>query len=184
MPRRRQLHNDDDNDKDEHSNDENSDVSMEAAVTMDRNRKRPKRGPTKDDNFDDDDDDNDDDNDNGDEDDSNQEDSADTTAEENLRLLTDSGLTEDDRRQIRREQRELLKELTEDRGAEGDQVEQARSKNNRLYRKVRYTREAVLDGENLLSIAHKASQKVDRLIQVRSTIRYVVSGRTSCPFLT
>jgi hypothetical protein len=89
--------------------------------------------------------------------------SASDNNKDNVGLLTESGLTEEDRRQIRKEQRDLLKEL-EDKDALD--VEEARNRNNRLYQKVRYTREAVLDGENLISIAQKASQKVDRLIQV------------------
>jgi hypothetical protein len=41
-----------------------------------------------------------------------------------------------------------------------------------LFDRVRYTREAVLDGENLIVIANKAAKQVDRLIQV-SQFQYV-----------
>lgn len=78
-------------------------------------------------------------------------------------IMEDSGLTEEERRQIRKEQRQLLKELDE---KDTIELDEARERNNRIYKKVRYAREAVLDGENLISIANKASQKVDRLIQV------------------
>ena len=77
-------------------------------------------------------------------------------------VLQDSGLTEDERRQIRKKQRQLNKDLEET----NIEVEEARCRNNDIYKRVRYTREAVLDGENMLAIAHKTSQKVDRLIQV------------------
>lgn len=78
-------------------------------------------------------------------------------------VLGESGLTEEDRREVRKAQRQLLKDLEEDGTIE---VDDARGRNNKIYKKVRYTREAVLDGENLISIAKKASQMVDRLIQV------------------
>jgi len=85
-----------------------------------------------------------------------------TSDEENTGLMQASGLTEEDRRQIRKDQRQLLRELEEKDSLE---VEEARDRNNTIYKRVRYTREAVLDGENLIQIAKKASQKVDRLIQ-------------------
>lgn len=83
-------------------------------------------------------------------------------------VLDQSGLTEEERRQVRKQQRQLLKDIEE----KGDalEVDEARGRNNQIYKKVRYTREAVLDGENLISIASKASQKVDRLIQVRRRV--------------
>jgi hypothetical protein len=99
-----------------------------------------------------------------DDDDDNHDDDDKNSTEQDIPLLGESQFTDEERRQIRKEQRDLLKEL-EDKDALD--VEVARGRNNRLYKKVRYTREAVLDGENLMSIAHKASQKVDRLIQVR-----------------
>jgi hypothetical protein len=93
-------------------------------------------------------------------------------------VLEDSGLTEEERRQVRKQQRQLLKDLEE----KETEVEEARARNNVIYKKVRYTREAVLDGENVVMIASKASQKIDRLIQVRtnssvhSMAPYVVTG--------
>lgn len=83
---------------------------------------------------------------------------------EDAGILEASGLTEADRRNIRKQQRELFKDLEE---KETLEVGEARDRNNEIYRKVRYTREAVLDGENLTLIANKAAQHVDRLIQVR-----------------
>jgi hypothetical protein len=46
-------------------------------------------------------------------------------------------------------------------------LDEARGRNNELFDNVRFTREAVLDGENLIVIANKAAKQVDRLIQVR-----------------
>jgi hypothetical protein len=82
-------------------------------------------------------------------------------------ILEESGLTEEQRRQIRRQQRDLLKELNEQDNLE---LDEARTRNNEIYKSVRYTREAVLDGENLTLIANKAAQAVDRLIQVRTVL--------------
>lgn len=79
-------------------------------------------------------------------------------------ILKDSGLTDEQRRHIRHSQRELYKELNE---REDLTVEDGRQRNNRLFHNVRFTREAVLDGENLVVLAHKAVKQVDRLIQVR-----------------
>ena len=79
-------------------------------------------------------------------------------------LMEDSGLTESDRRQIRKNQRELLKDI-EEHDAVG--VDEARERNNELYKSVCYAREAVLDGENLIVIANKAKKETDRMIQVR-----------------
>lgn len=78
-------------------------------------------------------------------------------------ILEDSGLTEEQRREIRRRQRELYKDLEEQ---DNLKVEVARDRNNEIYKDVKYTREAVLDGDNMTLIATKAAKEVDRLIQV------------------
>jgi arsenate reductase-like glutaredoxin family protein len=78
-------------------------------------------------------------------------------------VMEKSNLTEEQRRQIRRQQRDLYKALEEQ---DQPEVEDARNKNNEIYKSVRYTREAVLDGENLTLIASKAAQRVERMIQV------------------
>ena len=75
----------------------------------------------------------------------------------------DSGLTDAQRRQLRRDQRDLAKKLAED--ADEDAVDKARKKNNELFENVRYTREAVLDVENVDAIAEKFSKKADAMIQ-------------------
>lgn len=78
-------------------------------------------------------------------------------------LMSESGQTDEERRAIRRAQRNLFKEMEEN----GDnlKVDEVRGRNNEIFQKVRFTREAVLDGENLTLIANKAIQQVDRLIQ-------------------
>jgi DNA phosphorothioation-dependent restriction protein DptG len=85
--------------------------------------------------------------------------------EDKFELMGDSTQTDEDRRAIRRAQRDLFKEMEEK--GENLKVDDARGKNNEIFKNVRFTREAVLDGENLTLIANKAIQQVDRLIQVR-----------------
>lgn len=75
-----------------------------------------------------------------------------------------SGMTEAERREVRKEQRALQKKLVD---GDGIEVEDARGENNKIFKRVKFTREAVLDGDNLNLIATKASHKMDRLIQVR-----------------
>lgn len=84
--------------------------------------------------------------------------------EEEVAILDDCKLTDEQRREVRKQQRALTKDLE---GGETLEVETARERNNEIYKNVRYTREAVLDGENLALIANKAAQKVERFIQVR-----------------
>ena len=75
------------------------------------------------------------------------------------------GQTDQERREIRKQQRRLHKEIEE--GGEELGVDEARERNNKIFGNVRFVREAVLDGENVNLIATKAAQKVDKLIQVR-----------------
>lgn len=75
------------------------------------------------------------------------------------------GQTDEERREIRRQQRLLYKDIEE--GGEELEVTEARDRNNVIFNNVRYVREAVLDGENVNAIAKKAAQKVDQLVQVR-----------------
>ncbi|CAB9496203.1 Pfam:Nse4 [Seminavis robusta] len=86
-----------------------------------------------------------------------------------LKMGADSGLTEDDRRRLRAEQRSLGKELQtgpmdEDDG--GQWVERAREKNNDLFKNVRFTREAVLDAENANSISQHVSSQINNMVTV------------------
>lgn len=88
-------------------------------------------------------------------------------------VCDDSGLTEDDRRILRRNQRRLHDIIRNDKreevlqqGDELDFLEKVRQRNNELFQDVKYTREAVLDAENVHLVAQKYVQQVDRLVQV------------------
>jgi hypothetical protein len=81
--------------------------------------------------------------------------------EENFQVF--AGQSEVERRAIRRQQRALQKKLED---GDGVEVEDARGQNNKIFKKVKFTREAALDGDNMNIIATKASQKMDRLVQV------------------
>ena len=80
-----------------------------------------------------------------------------------VKIMTDSGLTDVDRRQLRNQQRKLQEEIIS-----GDPAAQseARDRNNELWDKVRYTREAVLDSENVDLIAASMARKAEAMVQV------------------
>ena len=77
------------------------------------------------------------------------------------------GLTDEERRQIRKSQRLLRNEICD------IDVSEARDKNNQIYKRVRYIRESVLDAENLDEIAKKAASKVDQMVQVGSSSSFL-----------
>mmetsp|Transcript_29800 Transcript_29800/g.59949 ORF Transcript_29800/g.59949 Transcript_29800/m.59949 type:complete len:452 (+) Transcript_29800:28-1383(+) len=104
-----------------------------------------------------------------------------------VRIMTASGQTDADRRVLRRRQRDLLNDISFDAPAaaasaagggnndsEEDDNEKPkqsglrswREKNNELWDNVRYTREAVLDSENMDLISSKAAREVEKIIQV------------------
>lgn len=112
-----------------------------------------------------------------------------------VRIMTASGQTDADRRVLRRRQRELHTDISFDApaaasaggGANNDSSKEEdttttmpsssgllnwREKNNALWDDVRYTREAVLDSENMDLISSKAAREVEKIIQV--SILYVV----------
>ena len=78
--------------------------------------------------------------------------------------------TDDERRQLRQGYRDLSKKISE----QGEEMEdpdthvfdRVREENNNLFKRVRFTREAVLDGDNMEAISTRASRQVDRLVQV------------------
>ena len=88
----------------------------------------------------------------------------------NMGLMEDSGQTDAERRRLRRAQRSLQKSIVENGEAMENPTDETfgkiRGKNNTLFDKVKYTREAVLDGENLDLIALHAAKQVDSLVQV------------------
>ena len=106
-----------------------------------------------------------------------------------VRIMTASGQTDADRRVLRRRQRDLHNDISFDAPAaaaaasaasggnndnEEDEDEKPkqsglrswREKNNELWDNVRYTREAVLDSENMDLISSKAAREVEKIIQV------------------
>jgi hypothetical protein len=102
-----------------------------------------------------------------------QDDDNDDGGDDDENFQVCQGQTEEERRKIRKEQRELFKDMEE----KNIEVEEARGRNNEIYRNVKYTREAVLDGENLILIANKAAKKVDQLIQVRIIVVVIIVMR-------
>ena len=107
-----------------------------------------------------------------------------------VRLMDESHQTDADRRVLRRRQRELHNDISFDAPAaaaaaagtnndssedgEGEETKKVtsgllswREKNNELWDDVRYTREAVLDSENMDLISSKAAREVEKIIQVR-----------------
>jgi hypothetical protein len=92
----------------------------------------------------------------------------------NSKFKVCEGQTDEERREIRKQQRLLQKDI-EERGEELE-VAEARTRNNKIFSKVRFVREAVLDGENVNLIATKAAQKVDQLVQVCRGIMNDVSS--------
>mmetsp|Transcript_14434 Transcript_14434/g.31293 ORF Transcript_14434/g.31293 Transcript_14434/m.31293 type:complete len:421 (-) Transcript_14434:205-1467(-) len=86
------------------------------------------------------------------------------------------GTTDADRRVLRRRQRELHTEIAMDGGSNAaagdggggadDPINRMRGENNELWGQVRYTREAVLDSENIDLIASKAARQAEKIVQV------------------
>lgn len=81
-----------------------------------------------------------------------------------IAVMDESGLTDSDRRQLRASQRDLHTRI-----AEG--TVEGREENNSLFKSVLYTREAVLDSENVSLLATKYVQKVERLVEVKSAVQ-------------
>ena len=116
------------------------------------------------------------------------------------RLFEESGMTADERRLLRKQQRQLGERIAhDDRGAKENNVNHAagddddddnadaggvekqdslefldnvRKENNELFDSVAFTREAVLDAENADMIAAKTLQQVDRMVQVSFCVVY------------
>jgi len=91
-------------------------------------------------------------------------------------LMSASGQTEQDRRILRRKQRELHQDIAIGNGSggtaadgggdDGEELARLRDQNNELWGEVRYTREAVLDGENIDLLAGKAARQAEKIVQV------------------
>ena len=84
--------------------------------------------------------------------------------------MENSAQTEEQRRELRRSLRALYKSIPEQADeladASTDCFTSMREQNNELWEHVRYTREAVLDGENLDFLATRAARQVDKLVEV------------------
>lgn len=90
-----------------------------------------------------------------------------------VKVMSESGQTDTDRRKLRYQQRNLAKQIQK--GSELSEqladastgaLEEIRTENNELWRNVKYTREAVLDGDVIQEISTRAARQVDKLINV------------------
>ena len=90
-----------------------------------------------------------------------------------VQVMSNSDQTDADRRALRCQQRTLRTAL--ERGGEvseqladasSNQFDKVRGDNNELWKEVKYTREAVLDGEVVQEISTRAARQVDKLINV------------------
>jgi hypothetical protein len=87
-----------------------------------------------------------------------------------LTVMEQSGQTDAQRRELRQSLRTLHNKM-QDMAEELEDVSSSsfatlRQDNNQLWNQVRYTREAVLDGDNLDVLANRAARQVDKLIEV------------------
>mmetsp|Transcript_15521 Transcript_15521/g.33385 ORF Transcript_15521/g.33385 Transcript_15521/m.33385 type:complete len:422 (-) Transcript_15521:89-1354(-) len=100
-----------------------------------------------------------------------------------FKVMATSGQSEADRRTLRRHQRELQNDIAmgtvtcssggggKGEGGDGDgdgddELQRLRDQNNALWDQVHYTREAVLDSENVDLIANKAARQAEKMVQV------------------
>lgn len=95
-----------------------------------------------------------------------------------VKIMSNSGQTESDRRALRQQQRKLQEDIVSGvagRSGEGSEDEEEddepafqkmRKMNNTLWEQVRYTREAVLDSENVDLIAANAARQAEAIVQV------------------
>jgi len=87
-----------------------------------------------------------------------------------IAVMDGSGQTDVERRNLRRSYRLLQREIKQDSDAitdvTSDKFTSIRNDNNTLWNQVRYTREAVLDSDNLGLIAASASRQIDKLIEI------------------
>ena len=83
-----------------------------------------------------------------------------------IKVFGESGVTEAQRRKLRQDLRGLNEELRTAAGGSLEELEGAREKNNQLFDSVRYTREAVLDANNVDLIVSQYAQAVEKDVQV------------------
>lgn len=90
------------------------------------------------------------------------------------KVMSESDQTEAERRSLRIKQRQIKAEIREGYELSSGKVKDVnsglldmiRNRNNDMYKSVTYTREAVLDGENIELIANKAARQIDSLMSV------------------
>jgi hypothetical protein len=118
-------------------------------------------------------------------------------------IMGESKQTDADRRLLRRKQRELHNDIAlggdaaaaasaggqiggGEGGGDDDSLRRLRALNNELWQDVRYTREAVLDSENVDLIASKAARQAEKIVQVSSCflLLYGVGTGVVCFSLT
>lgn len=91
--------------------------------------------------------------------------------------MSSSNQTEADRRVLRRRQRELQNDIVmgvargnnaavDGKDANSGEVGRLREQNNELWQNVHFTREAVLDSENVDLITNKAAREAEKIVQV------------------
>ena len=149
----------------------------------DRSTMAKKRSPEDEDNVDHDDDEADEDNADDDDEDEDDGDRAASSRRrkkkktKRVRIMNKSGQTDAQRRVLRSRQRELHNNIAVGGGNgdggrsgggddESDDLTRLRAQNNELWQEVRYTREAVLDSENVDLIASKAARQAEKIVQV------------------
>jgi hypothetical protein len=98
-----------------------------------------------------------------------------TTASKKKRKVVgffdESGLTDSQRRMLRKEQRSIATNLR-DECQDMEEIDNQRERNNTLFQeKVCYTREAVLDADNVELIVGKVSKHIEKIVQVCITIK-------------
>jgi type II secretory pathway component PulC len=92
-----------------------------------------------------------------------------TTRRKKVKMF--EGLTDAERRQLREDQRKLhatleAEDYAQDENADGTTLDQVRDENNDLFKKVRWTRELVLDADNVDVLATKYAKQVEQKVQV------------------
>jgi len=102
-----------------------------------------------------------------------------------LAVMQSSKQTDSERRALRHSQRELAKSIQTTEGIEdvrSGKFDEVRDKCNELWDDVRYTREAVLDGDVLEMIGARATRQVDKLVSVPryDADRLVTKLRAKC----
>lgn len=107
-----------------------------------------------------------------------------------IKVMSESGHTEAQRRALRIQQRDLKALIADERSDLSEKIadvssgkfQDVRKMNNKLYEDVAYTREAVLDSENLELISSRAARQVDKLIEIPryDVTKFIAKLRKKC----